>query len=306
MEKENLNLVSIGKKMEQFPEINTAGELVVKNYDIIIEELNFLKINFDENFKLEEPKNNLDFYKLYDIKKTIQLFQKHLKENFLKKLDNEKIEKIREKTNDLLKILGTRAGTTPGNISFLIEKYKSKEQNNIIECAFANVKENELYPANFDYFTAKCNDLFKGKSKFEEMQDLALVEADNYSKELELKFLKYQNFHKELLDNCKSIGFIPDDDFIDLETKKLVNNITTITESILRINFKAQIQKTEIERLEKERQSKIEAETKAKVETETKEIEKTYTLELKIIATGIQLFELKNFLQSKNIKFEKI
>jgi hypothetical protein len=271
---ENLNeLISLGSKMENFPEAQTLGELVIQNYNQIISEIDDIYKKFDELIFLK-PKNQDEYFALFKGQKGIEEFQKNLK-IFLKKLDNEKIEKLREKTNELIKLLGKKNGTTTGQLTFLIEEYKTNERMKIIETTFTNINSYENYPADFDFFTKKCNEALKGKSSFEEMQNVCLNVAENYNNKLTMDNMLFFQYKKELEDFCKKIKFLFDTDFLISEVKKIVQNLKKIEE--VKESFKLKLDEQE-----KNLQKRIEFERnkeRLKIELDQKLINKKPTIE---------------------------
>ena len=269
---EKFSLVTLNQKMEHFPEAQTLGELVIKNYDIVMEEIDDIYDKLD-NHIFETPKTKDDYDNLFKTKKGIEEFQKNLK-NFLKKLDNEKIERLRERTNELIKLLGRRNGTTNGQVSYLIEEYKTKELDNIIEVAFDNVKSYDEYKADFDIFKRDCIKAIKGKSKFEEIQNISLEVAEAYSNKLTLNNMQYFVNKQVLEDYCRKIGYIVDEDIIRIESKKIVSNLANIELTKEAFRQKLERQNKEIQAKIDAKKRKEEESLKQKEKVEDKQIEK--------------------------------
>lgn len=260
-------------------------------------------------------------------RKNFKELQDVLKDN-LKSLDNKQIQDLREIINELVVELGKKAGTTNGNLSFLIDNFKEKEINLIIETEYSNINENIFSPSTID-FQNKIKILIKGKSDFDEIQQIVFNEVNLINDKIKLQENLYNQYLIEINNYCIEIGYILDIDYVRNEIKKIILNSQNI--DILKENLKnklllqkEQLEKINIQRLQKERLQKEQLEKEKQnavkqitsanninkieeVKIETPKIDAIYNLTLNFNNINKKQMEiLKIFLINNEIKFETI
>lgn len=280
--------------MTNFPKAIISTNLEVANYDLIISNLDILNIEF-EKLVFEKIKDENEFFNLKKIEKGIKALQDDLK-SFLKSLDNEKIEILRDKTNKLLKNLGTKAGKTQGNIGFVLDEYKKNKIDNIISISFDNIKSYEEYPSDFDLFYKDCQESVKGKSNFDEIQNVCLQVADNHTFKNTMLNSTYLQYKIDLTAYSIEIGYIIEEQYLKIKIKNAIKNNILLSDLKLEIEKENENQKRIIaERLEKERLI-IEG------EKENTNIKKVYTIE--IFSTETEFLKLKKILLDNECNFK--
>jgi hypothetical protein len=222
MENKGINIV---KEMETFPKGEVSGELVIKNYDLVISKIDTITDYF-EKFTIPEPTNRKDLNELRETSKGIEYFKSQLKE-FLLLLDNEKISTIREKVNILDKILASKNGTKVGGIKYYIEDFKKKELKEILSNGFKAIVQQKDYcdddfgSLEVEYQKAVAEGI-KGKSSPVEIQNIALSIAENFSQKLGYQQMLFEKHILDLKVYCNEIEYIITDDYLVKISKEIV------------------------------------------------------------------------------------
>lgn len=291
---------SLENLMTNFPKAIITTNLEVANYDVIISNLDILNTEF-EKLIFEKIENDNEFFNLKKIEKGIKALQEDLKQ-FLGSLDNEKIEILRDKSNKLLKVLGQKAGKTQGNIGFVLDEYKKNKLENIITISFDTIKSYEEYPSDFDLFYKDCIDGIKGKSSFDEIQNICLKIAENHSFKNTMLNTTYLQYFLDLKTYCIEIGYIIEDQYLKSKIKNAIKGNVLLNDLKIEIEKENESQKIIIaERIEKERIEKERIE-KERIEKENNNIKKVYIIE--IFSTETDFLKYKKILLDNNCNFK--
>jgi hypothetical protein len=252
IKRQELAKLDIGNEVSIFPKPNLSGKLDIINYDYILEKTNLITDYF-ANIPWQKPTTQDDVNNLRNISKGIKTFQKDLKE-FLKNLDDEKIEIIRSKITDLIKLLAKRVGTSSEGIDYLIEEYKKEQLKIIIGNGYLNIKQQSDF-CDDDFgslekeYEKKFLEEIKGKSSFAELQNISLIVSDNFSSKLENQQLRFDKYLMELQVFVNDIGYLAANDWLRSLAKGIVLNGIEIESQKEKINiafenFKKEEQKT--------------------------------------------------------------
>jgi hypothetical protein len=265
--------------------IKTEGEInVIGEYNKQIE----LFKNHCIDIKIKKFETFTHYKNSFILSKNIKLAQDRIKEIMIS-LDNQEIQILKEKLIEINKILASK---NTENKKYQ-DEYKETEKLLIIENAFTNIRNQINFEPNFDIFYKECILQFKGKSNFEEMQEIALKISEDYNLKLEVQQLKYQNTFNDLKIFCESKNLQNFNYLIEIESKKIVEKGKKIEEV-----------KQEIEnRIKLETEQKIKQETILKKEI----IEKASNLKeyyFYILLNEINLKNLKVYLEENNITYK--
>jgi hypothetical protein len=239
-------------------QIEVAGQkkIITKDWILKIEQA---KAYF-EDFEIEQLENKDSYRKAYDFSRAIKQGQECIKK-VIESLKDEEILRAEKKLLELNKIMAGKNTQTKK----AIDTYKLKEKDLIVENGFSNIIEKKDFKPDFEIYKNECIVQFKGKSKFEEMQDIALKIAEDYSNRLEMYQLKFENIFNKLSEYCKEIDFIKDISEINLDAKNIVEKGIDIEDIKTKyLNIAEEQKKAIAARLEEEKQKreKIEIEIK--------------------------------------------
>ncbi len=288
-------------------QIEVKGELqIIGEYKETLKEIK----SYYEKLEIKKIKNQNEYKESFRIKKEIEDTQQKIKE-LIRSIDNEVVLDFKERLLEINKIL---AGlNTKGKKE--MEAYKLNEKDLIIENGYSNIKSQPKFEADYEVYKNECLLQFKGKSKFEEMQDIALKIADDYSNKLEMQQLKFEkNFNEiKLFSNEIQLvepDFVLEKDIIDLVNfGKDIENLKDTYKS--KRNFQIEKEKLEIERQQKAKLEAEKLEIEKDIVKEIKEpviskeeikIEKKYTFTITIQTTIAKKELLKEFLLKNEIR----
>lgn len=318
--KQEDKLSNLGQQMATFPEIQVSGQLIIENYDEQLEKLDLVLKGIND-LPCDKIKNDDEYWNINNILKGLQTFQSQLKLG-LTQLDDDRITKIRNATNEVVKILGKKCGETAEGIKFLLKEYKDKTIKRIIDCGFTNIINQTDFKTTYEEFESYCLEQFKGAKglKFDKLQDDAIRISNNFNNEMELQQFKLDKNIIELKKFCDEIQYIPDMDNLKILAKELVFNRVKIEEIELqlkekkeqqekalqqRIEFEREQERLKIEKEQQEKNKIIEPVLEKNIESKIEEVivDKTYTFSI-TITTSLEKKELlKKFLIENNIKY---
>jgi len=169
------------------------------------------------NLITPEMKSKKDYKEGFKDSKIIKKGQEKFKE-IIERLDNPEILEFKKLIFETSKIMGAHNGI----IKKRLEEYKQKEIAKILEITFENVESRTDFPRNWEVFAKECLNQFKGKAKFEEMQNISVEIAEKYNNQLELQQIKCDALFNELKLTTKEMGLIKSDDDLKVNCKNII------------------------------------------------------------------------------------
>jgi len=178
-----------------------------------------------ENLEIENIDNKSEYSNAFNLSRNIKKGQDYVKK-IIDSLDDDEILNAKTLLIELNNVLASKNT----QIKKSIEKYKTNEKNLIIETNFNNITDQLNYKADFELYKKECEIAFKGKSKFEEMNDVAEKIANNYNETIKKDEQKFNEIYEQLKIFCFSLCYDAPRDYLKQLSKDIVSYKNTFTE----------------------------------------------------------------------------
>lgn len=203
-----------------------------------------------KHFKNEEERK--DAFKL---QKKIVIYRDYIKQK-IKDLDDVAIARLREELLVFDRLLTSKNG----DIDRAIKKWKEDEKDRQIDEGFSLVLQQPNFKVNRECYRVDFLVEIKGKTLdkfFEEGQKL----ASKYSDVLENKQLKFDKVMYELKTHCKEIDYNIPENYLEVLSKKTIENSFNIVEDIEKTKIILKSQKDKADEIIRQKEEPVEVKT---------------------------------------------